>query len=110
MRGVSLFTDVATESRERLRLACWRWRPRRDGFSLAEHRLKRQRRRVVGAIDLNHPGGSGEPPYLNGRVVRCSLTGNNIAFFAVEIDVETLAFDLRRDPQPDRGAHHQCNY
>ena len=62
------------------------------------------------AIDLNRPGGSGEPPYLNGRVVRCSLTGNNIAFFAVQIDVETLAFDFRRDPQPDRGAHHQCNY
>src|SRR5437762_7493927 len=47
------------------------------------------------------------------------LTGNNITLFAVQIDVETLALDLRRDAQAECRANkksdqcgtgqHQCN-
>src|SRR2546423_1890141 len=39
-----------------------------------------------------------------------NLTRNDIAFFAVQIDVEPLALDLRCDAQADGSAHEYSNH
>jgi hypothetical protein len=40
-------------------------------------------------------------------VLVIELTGNNITLFAVQIDVEALTLDLRRDAQAECRAHEK---